>query len=97
MKEIYTNLIEDENLKPRYWWNKSNQTHVFISKLKSFYPNAKEELERYYAHPGKVTLLPHNYWIIDTRDSSPAVGQWVHGKEIEAFSLKSLAHADKSV
>lgn len=97
MKEIFTNHILDENLKPRYWHNKSGETHCFVSKLKTFYPQAKEERERIYAPPGQVTFLPHNYWVIETRDSGPAKGAWVHGEMVEGFAPKSLSHGSGSV
>lgn len=86
----------DPNMTPCYWLNKDAQNHYFESILWLYYPHIKEEQKKFICKPGVVTLLPHKYLKVSSRDGTPCKGAWVVGEMIEDFARGSLEYADKN-
>lgn len=86
---------KDHNLQPSYWHNQDvRQIHYFKSFIHSKYPDYIEHYEKIAAKPGRVTLIPHRYYVINTRDGTPARGAWVHGEFVEEAAPASLSRGD---
>lgn len=99
MKKLstFTGLAHpDENMAPKYWLNRDNQNHFFESRLHLVYPLMSEPQKIYVCKPGKVTVLPHGYMTVSSRDGTPIRGSWVVGEMVEDFSTQSLEYAEKT-
>ena len=94
-KTIENNNL-DENLRNWVWINRDNSTHYFVSFLHEKYPvetfpHMWERFPKIEAKPGKLTVIPHRYYKIHTRDDMPAKGtELTMNEAIEAFSPRSL-------
>lgn len=85
----------DQNLSPAYWHNQDKaQIHVFKSFITTKYKKYPEHRPRIVCKPGYVTLIPHKYYTIHSRDDTPIKGAWLIGEQIEDASRSSLSHGD---
>lgn len=86
----------DEKMSPRYWRNNDAQDHVFVSRLPQVYPTFPDVYPKIIAKSHKITLIPHGYYVIYTRDDTPAKGTWIVGEQVEDYSEKTLSRGDQS-
>jgi len=84
----------DERLLPIYWKNKSTSIQYFESCLYKRHMDLYmlEEKKVLICKPGQVLLLPHRYFIPNTRDGSKIVGAFMVGQVVEDAAPKSLTH-----
>lgn len=81
----------DPDMKPWYWLNTDKaQTHHFVSFLNEVYPLKTEIAHKIEAKPGYVTMLPHRYFRVWTRDLTPAKGKILIADAAEEYSPKSF-------
>lgn len=80
----------DPRLQPCYWLNKDQQLHFFESTIENFYPGFPESQKTYVAKPGAVTLLPHQYLKVSSRDGTPIKGAWVLAEAAEDYAKSSF-------
>lgn len=86
----------DEKMKPRYWKNNDAQDHYFVSYLKKKYPSFPDLYPKIIAKHDKVTLIPHGYYTVHSRDDSPINGSWIIGEQVEDVPTSALSHGDQA-